>query len=94
MRQLIGEGIAGAVLTVDDAPRGELYAAALAELGAPAHDSLAFAGSPASQRTATATGLASVLVEGDGAGSVPLRVADCQRAYDSWHETHRRPTAA
>ena len=94
VRQLIGEGIAGAVLTVDDAPRGELYAAALAELGAPAHDSLAFAGSPASQRTATATGLASVLVEGDGAGSVPLRVADCQRAYDSWHETHRRPTAA
>lgn len=91
VRQLIGEGIAGAVMTTDDAPRGELYAAALAELGAPVHDSLAFAGSQASQRTATATGLATVLVDD---GSAPLRVVDCQRAHDVWWQTHRRPTAA
>ncbi|MDG4663984.1 HAD family hydrolase [Mycobacterium sp. 236(2023)] len=95
VRQLIGEGIAGAVVTTDDVPRKELYAAALAELGAPVNDSLAFAGSQASQRIATATGLATVLVEGDSAGGgAPLRVADCQRAHDAWWETHPRPTAA
>lgn len=91
VRHLVGEGVAGTVVTADDAPHGDLYRAALAELGAPAHDSLAFAGSQASQRMATATGLATVLVDDAVA---PLRVADCQRAHDSWWETHRSPTAA
>jgi beta-phosphoglucomutase-like phosphatase (HAD superfamily) len=91
VRHLVGDGVAGAVVTADDTPRADLYRAALAELGAPAHDSLAFAGSQASQRAATATGLATVLVAD---GAAPLRVADCQRAHDSWWETHRRPTAA
>lgn len=92
VRQLIGEGVAGAVVTADDVPRGALYRTALAELGARAHDSLVFAGSQASQRMATAAGLPTVLV--DGAEATPLRVADCQRMHDSWHETHPRPTAA
>lgn len=91
VRHLLGDGVAGAVVTADDTPRADLYRAALAELGAPAHDSLAFAGSQASQRAATASGLATVLVDDAAA---PLRVADCQRAHDSWWETHRRPTAA
>ncbi|PRC47497.1 haloacid dehalogenase, partial [Mycobacterium sp. ITM-2017-0098] len=91
VRHLVGDGVAGAVVTADDTPRADLYRAALTELGAPAHDSLAFAGSQASQRTATATGLATVLVDD---GAAPLRVADCQRAHDSWWETHRSPTAA
>ena len=91
VRQLLGDGVAGAVVTADDVPRGELYQAALSELGAAAHESLAFAGSQASQRWATATGLATALVDDAAA---PLRVADCQRAHDSWWETHRSPTAA
>jgi beta-phosphoglucomutase-like phosphatase (HAD superfamily) len=91
VRELVGDGVAGAVVTADDTPRADLYRAALAELGAPAHDSLAFAGSQASQRVATATGLATVLVDD---AAMPLRVADCQRAHDSWWETHRSSTAA
>lgn len=91
VRQLLGDGVAGAVVTIDDVPRSELYRTALSELGAEAHDSLAFAGSQVSQRWATATGLATALVDDAAA---PLRVADCQRAHDSWWETHRSPTAA
>jgi beta-phosphoglucomutase-like phosphatase (HAD superfamily) len=91
VRDLVGDGVAGVVVTLDDTPRGDLYRAALAELGAPAHDSLAFAGSQASQRVATATGLATVLVDDV---ATPLGVADCQRAHDSWWETHRSPSAA
>lgn len=91
VRQLIGDGVAGAVVTADDTPRTELYRAALGELGATAHDSLAFAGSQASQRSATATGLATVLVD---EAAAPLRVADCQRAHDSWWQTHRSSSAA
>ncbi|MDN4516907.1 HAD hydrolase-like protein [Mycolicibacterium austroafricanum] len=91
VRQLVGEGMVRTIITADEVPLAELYRTALAELGAPAYDSLAFAGSQASQRAAVATGVATVYVEGDGAA---LRVADCQRMHDSWHETHRRPTAA
>lgn len=91
VRQLIGDGVAGAVVTADDTPRTELYRAALGELGATAHDSLAFAGSQVSQRAATATGLATVLVD---EAAAPLRVADCQRAHDSWWQTHRSSSAA
>jgi len=93
-RQLVGDGVAGAVVTADDVPRGELYRTALAELGAAAHDSLAFAGSQANQRIAIASGVATVLIDGDAATGTPLHVADCQRAHDSWHETHLRPSAA
>jgi beta-phosphoglucomutase-like phosphatase (HAD superfamily) len=93
VRQLVGDGVVSTIVTADDAPHANLYEIALAELGAGAHDSLAFAGSRASQRTATAAGLASVLIE-DDSFSAPLRVADCQRVYDSWHEAHPKRTAA
>lgn len=91
VRYLVGDGVAGAVVTSDDTSCADLYRAALAELGAPAHDSLAFAGSQSTQRTATASGIATMLVDD---AAPPLRLADCQRAHDSWWETHRSPTAA
>ena len=93
VRQLVGDGVVGVVVTADDAPADDRYRAALAELGASASDSLAFAGSPANQRAATLAGLASVLVGGEGAVSAPLRVVDCQRVHDTWQESHR-PSAA
>lgn len=92
VRQLVGEGVVAAVVTADDAPRGDYFQVALGELHAEAHDSLAFAGSPATQRMAVATGMATVLVD-DEHGSAPLRVADCQRVHDQSHEP-RRPSAA
>ena len=78
------------MVTADDAPAGELYRAALAELGVTASDSLAFVASPATQRMCTLAGLASVLVAD---GSAPLRVADCQRLRDASPHS-RRPSAA
>ncbi|CAN3127388.1 Haloacid dehalogenase [Mycobacterium sp. smrl_JER01] len=90
VRQLVGDGVVGAIVTTEDAPRGELYQAALTELGARPHDSLAFAGSQCSQRSAIAAGIATVLVDGD-APVGPLHVTDCQRVHVSWHG---RPTAA
>lgn len=96
VRQLVGEGIVNTVVTASDVaatPGTNLYQAALADLGAPAQDSLAFAGSPANQRLATAAGLASVLVDDDDTHGAPLRVADCQRVHDKWLETSR-PSAA
>jgi beta-phosphoglucomutase-like phosphatase (HAD superfamily) len=93
VRQLVGDGVVGVVVTADDAPAAGRYHVALGELGASAADSLAFAGSPANQRRATLVGLASVLVGGEGAVSAPLRVVDCQRVHDAWQESHR-PSAA
>lgn len=94
VRQLVGDGVVNTIVTTDDAPRGELYRTALAELGAPAFDSLAFAGSQASRRVAAATGMATVLVDGEDTPGVPRCVADCQRVHDAWCAQHRRPTAA
>lgn len=94
VRQLVGDGVVTTVVTAGDAPRGTLYTAALGDLGVPATDSLAFAGSRESQRAAVATGLATVLVDGDDQAGVPLCVADCQRVHDAWHESHLKPTAA
>lgn len=96
VRQLVGEGLVGTVVTaadVADAPGANLYSAALADLGASAQDSLAFAGSPANQRMAMVAGLATVLIDGDNAANAPLRVADCQRVHDTWQESPR-PSAA
>ena len=90
VRQLVGDGVVGVVVTADDAPAGELYRAALAELGVTASDSLAFVASPATQRMCTLAGLATVLVAD---GSAPLRVADCQRLRDA-SPPARRPSAA
>jgi hypothetical protein len=71
------------------ASKSSLYQVALAELGASAQNSLAFAGSPTSQRKATAAGLPTVLIDGDDTFGAPLRVADCQRVHDA-----PRPSAA
>ncbi|WP_260757341.1 HAD family phosphatase [Mycobacterium sp. SMC-8] len=92
VRQLVGDGVVTTIVTTDDAPRGELYAAMLAELGAPAQECLAFAGSQESRRAAAATGVATVLIDSDAAA--PRCVGDCQRLHDSWNDTHRSPTAA
>ena len=93
VRQLVGEGIVNTVVTADDAPDGDGYRVALADLGAQAKDSLAFVGSAANQRKATAAGLASVLIDSDDTVGTPLRVAECQRVHDKWQETPR-PSAA
>lgn len=87
VRQLVGEGVVSVIVTADDAPRNDLYRVALAELGAAADESLAFAGSPANQRMATAAGLPTVVV-GPSAEPAPLRVVECQRVYEQWWETH------
>lgn len=89
VRQLVGDGVVNTVVADDDAPPGDLYRAALAELGASESDSLVFAGSPAHQRLATVAGLASVLVDGDHIGGAPRRVVDCQRLLDRWLESGR-----
>ncbi|WP_082754130.1 HAD family hydrolase [Mycobacterium sp. NAZ190054] len=94
VRQLVGDGVVNATVTTDDAPRGELYRTACAELGAPAHDCLAFAGSQESRRTAVAAGMATILIDGDDVTGAPLCMADCRRVHDSWHDMQPRPTAA
>lgn len=89
VRQLVGEGIVSTIVTVSDVPESEAYRAALADLGASPRDALAFAGSEANQRRATAAGLATVLIDGDDTVGAPLRVAECQRLHDKWQETPR-----
>ncbi|HEY5843007.1 MAG TPA: HAD family hydrolase, partial [Mycobacterium sp.] len=86
VRQLVGEGVVSVIVTADDVPHASAYQVALAELGASARDSLAFAGSPASQRKATAAGLPTVLIDGDDTFGAPLRVSDCQRVHDTWQD--------
>ena len=93
VRQLVGEGIVSTIVSADDAPSGNLYQVALADLGAQAKDSLAFVGSQANQRKAAAAGLATVLIDGDDTADAPLRVADCQRVHDKWLMASR-PSAA
>ena len=93
VRQLVGEGVVSVIVTADDVPHASAYQVALAELGASARDSLAFAGSPASQRKATAAGLPTVLIDGDDTFGAPLRVSDCQRVHDTWRDAPK-PSAA
>jgi beta-phosphoglucomutase-like phosphatase (HAD superfamily) len=89
VRQLVGEGVVSAVVTADEAPDGDVYRVALAELGVSAQSSLAFAGSQASQRKSSAAGLVTVLIEGDDTFGAPLRVADCQRMHDKSQDATR-----
>jgi beta-phosphoglucomutase-like phosphatase (HAD superfamily) len=89
VRQLVGDGLVQTIVTADDvgtsAPAGDAYRMALAELGAPAHDSMVFAGSPAGLRAATSVGLAGLLIDPDAPGARAdydgLRLADCQRLH-------------
>ncbi|MGE2730041.1 HAD family hydrolase [Mycolicibacterium vaccae] len=82
VRQLVGDGVVSALITADDAPDGDLYEQALAELGVSAQDSLAFAGSPANQRAAAVAGVPTVLVD-DAVNRAPMRLADCQQVRDT-----------
>ncbi len=93
VRQLVGDGVVTAIVTAEDAPGVDLFRAALTELGVAARCSLAFAGSPASCKSATATGMATVSVTPEGAGTLQ-RIADCRQVHDSWRDTHPTPTAA
>ena len=93
VRQLVGEGMVDTTITVDDAPRCDLFRTALAELGAPAHNSLAFAGSQVSRRAAETCGAPTVLLDDESAAQ-PRTIADCQRLHDAWLDSHRRPSAA
>ncbi len=92
VRQLVGEGLVGTVVTaddVDDSGAGsgpEAYRLALWELGVSAENTLVITGSAAGVRDATAAGLAT-------AGTQPQTVAECQRLHDSWWAGHRSSAA-
>jgi beta-phosphoglucomutase-like phosphatase (HAD superfamily) len=87
VRQLVGDGLVQTTVTADDigktTPSRDAYQLALSEMGAHARDSLVFTGSPAGLRTASAVGLAGVLVDPDAPGARAdfdgLLIADCQR---------------
>ena len=99
VRQLVGDGVVETVVTADDVkkpmPDPEAFQTALWELGIPAENALAVTGSASGLRAATSTGLATVVITGDGApeipvavavrpdydGGEPLRIADCQRLH-------------
>ena len=111
IRHLVGDGLAETVVTADDVkklmPDREAHQNALWELGIPAENALAVTGSAAGLRAATATGLATIVVTGDGSpdlpaavavrpdysGSDPLRIADCQRLHGRWWAAHKRSAA-
>jgi HAD superfamily hydrolase (TIGR01509 family) len=99
VRQLVGDGVVETVVTADDVkkpmPDPEAFQTALWELGIPAENALAVTGSASGLRAATSTGLATVVITGDGtpdipaaaavrpdySGSEPMRIADCQRLH-------------
>lgn len=102
VRQLVGDGVVETVVTADDVkkpmPDAEAFRSALWEMGIPVENALAVTGSAAGLRAATTTGLATVVVTGDGApqipaalavrpdyaGAEPMRIADCQRLHRRW----------
>ncbi|MGU3497802.1 haloacid dehalogenase [Mycobacterium sp. C31M] len=110
--QLVGAGLVENVVTADDIgvpPRGTaLFGHALAELGVAPQDALAVVGSAAGLRDANAAGLATVFIDGDGAGGPrpavavrtdysgaedALRLARCRRLHEQWWAEHT-PSAA
>lgn len=102
VRQLVGDGLVQTVVTADDlapaAPLGAAFRMALAEMGAPAHDSLAFTGSTDGLRDAMSVGLAGVLVDPEVIGARAdyegLRITDCQRLHaESWARGNRSAAA-
>ena len=112
VRQLVGDGVVEIVVTADDVkkpmPDPEAFQTALWELGIPAENALAITGSASGLRAATSTGLATVVITGDGApeipaaaavrpdysGSEPLRIADCQRLHRRWYAARKPADAA
>jgi beta-phosphoglucomutase-like phosphatase (HAD superfamily) len=102
VRQLVGDGLVQTIVTADDVgtpvSSGDAFRMALAELGAPAHDSLVFTGSQDGLRTAMSVGLAGVLVDPETLGARAdydgLRVADCQRMHaELWARGNRSAAA-
>jgi HAD superfamily hydrolase (TIGR01509 family) len=112
VRQLVGDGVVETVVTADDVkkpmPDSEAFRTALWELGIPAENALAITGSAAGLRAATCTGLASVVITGNGAPEIPaalavrpdysgderLGIADCQRLHRRWFADHKPADAA
>ena len=90
VRQLLGDGVVQTIVTADDlagpSPAHGRHQLALAEMGAHARESLAFAGSAAGLRNAAAAGLTGVLIDPDAVGAHAdyhgLRVADCRRVQN------------
>jgi HAD superfamily hydrolase (TIGR01509 family) len=111
IRHLVGDGLVETVVTADDVKKGmpdrEAHQNALWELGIPAENALAVAGSASGLRAATSAGLATVVITGDGTpdfpaavavrsdynGSDPLLIADCQRLHGRWWAAHKRSAA-
>ncbi len=112
VRQLVGDGVVETVVTADDVkkpmPDSEAFRTALWELGIPAENALAITGSASGLRAATSTGLATVVITGDGApeipaavavrpdyaGGQPLRMSDCLRLHGRWAADHKPADAA
>ena len=112
VRQLVGDGVVETVVTADDVkksmPDPEAFRTALWELGIPAENALAVTGSASGLRGATSTGLATVVITGDGApdipaavavrpdyaGPEPMRLADCHRLHRRWYAAHKPADAA
>ena len=112
VRQLVGDGVVETVVTADDVkkpmPDPEAFQTALWELGIPAENALAVTGSASGLRAATSSGLATVVITGDGApefpaavavrpdfgGNDPLRIADCQRLHGRFWAGRKRADAA
>ena len=111
IRHLAGDGLVETVVTADDVkkpmPDREAHQNVLWELGIPPENALAITGSASGLRSATAAGLATVVVTGDGTPDIPaavavrsdyssgdpLRIADCQRLHGSWWAAHKRAAA-
>ena len=111
IRALVGDGLVETVVTAVDVkksmPDREAHQSALWELGIPAENALAVTGSASGLRAATAAGLATVVITGDGtpdlpaavavrpdyAGTAPLLIADCQRLHGRWWAAHKRAAA-
>ena len=106
LRRLFGDGLVTSLVTADDIakpmPHGEAFAHALSDVDASAGRAVAIVGSAVGLRAATSSGLASVVITGDGTpdiraaasvradydGPEPLRVATCRRLLDDWLAAH------
>lgn len=95
VRQLVGDGLVDTIVTTDDvtAP-ADAYRLALAELGAPAHDTLAFVGTGTGVRTALTVGLAAEFVGPEARADYDgLRLADCRRLQGRFAASGRSAAA-
>ena len=112
VRQLVGDGVVETIVTADDVkkpmPDPRHSEPRCGSSGSPRRSALAVTGSASGLRAATATGLATVVITGDGApdipaaaavrpdysGDSPLSIADCQRLHRRWYANHTPADAA